>query len=246
MTFKDHADVVQTGDETGAIHLAAAARAVAEPDNVGSVLAEAQFKGQLLGVIGEGHKPRLPVAVISHQDGQFAAGDEGTGTVLDQQPIPLQEGVQRRGPREVSGIRRIEFLPPVGGMNPDKFKAFAWILRTIASVGPLMQVARPAVDPQFSTNIAASSTAGHRIEDTPNVEEAEQILDEVPPAIAGVGTVAVLSRSGVVVQARQAGDRTGIPGSLREFGVDRLVLLLLRRNRRNPTQSSGVEGIDVA
>src|SRR5205085_9071818 len=54
--FKDHAYVVQTWYEASAVHLATAARSVAEADDVGAVLRQASIQRKLLGVIGQRNK----------------------------------------------------------------------------------------------------------------------------------------------------------------------------------------------
>jgi hypothetical protein len=50
--FKDHADIMQSGNEAASVSLSAARSAVTEPDNVGASLTQAGVKGEALGVIG--------------------------------------------------------------------------------------------------------------------------------------------------------------------------------------------------
>ncbi len=49
--FKNHAHVVQTGNEAAAVYFAAAGCAVTKPDDVGAVLEKTSGDGQSLGVV---------------------------------------------------------------------------------------------------------------------------------------------------------------------------------------------------
>ena len=81
--LKDHADVVQAGDEAAAVDFLAAAGAVAE-NRMMSVQCwrEPGGEGQSLGVVDQRDEAGLAVGVIAHQDGQLAAAFEGTGLQL--------------------------------------------------------------------------------------------------------------------------------------------------------------------
>ena len=61
--FKNHAHVMQSGDEAAAINFAATGCAVAESDDVGAALAKSRSKGKLLGVVGEWDKSGLIIAI---------------------------------------------------------------------------------------------------------------------------------------------------------------------------------------
>ena len=76
MLFEDHAHIVQAGDEARSVDLLRAACPVAEANDVGAVLLQASSKGEFLRVISERDVPLIPVAVISHENDQFAIGRE--------------------------------------------------------------------------------------------------------------------------------------------------------------------------
>ena len=94
--LEDHAHVVQPRNKAAAIDLGAAARAVAEADDVGTVLRKSALEGEALGVVGEGDEPGLPVVVVAHQDGELAARIERACAIGDELPVAVEEGVKRR------------------------------------------------------------------------------------------------------------------------------------------------------
>ena len=53
-------------------------------------------EGEALGVVDQRDESGLAVVVIAHQDGQLAAGFEGTGTVADELAVAPQEMLERR------------------------------------------------------------------------------------------------------------------------------------------------------
>src|SRR5262249_30276581 len=99
-TFKDHAHVMQPGDEAAPVNLLAAAGAVAEADYVGRVLVQAGGERKPFRVPGERNEARLAVGVVAHEHGQLAAALQGPGTVAEELAVAAQEVLQRRGTRQ--------------------------------------------------------------------------------------------------------------------------------------------------
>jgi len=181
-----HAYVVQARNEATAIDFGTAGGAVAEPDDVCAALVKSKVKSELLGVVGEGNETRLAVDVITHEDGELAAWQKCSGTIGNDQSIPFEKRCERWRAGQIPLIVAIDLLSPVRRMNPGEFKALAGKAGGIAGIHVLMQVARPAIDGQFLAHIAARSAAGHWVEDTAGIEEAKQVLDEVPAAVARI------------------------------------------------------------
>ena len=113
---------MQSRYEAAAVNLAAARCAVAEPDDVGAGLAQSGGKGELLGVVGERDKPGLAVAIIAHEYCELAAWGQDTGAIANERAVGFKECRQRGRARQVPRIRRVNFLPPVGGMRPNKIE----------------------------------------------------------------------------------------------------------------------------
>src|SRR5436309_16139187 len=82
--LEDHADVVQAGDEAAAVHLLAAAGAVAEADDARAVLPEAGPQGEELGVEYQRHEAGLAVGVVAPEDGQLAVAPQGDVAFAEQ------------------------------------------------------------------------------------------------------------------------------------------------------------------
>src|SRR4029077_5746090 len=88
--LEDHADVVQTGDETAPVHFLAAACPVGEADDVGATLPQAHAEGKELGVEDQRNEARLAVAVVTHEHRHPAAWDHRPGRAPEQQLVPFQ------------------------------------------------------------------------------------------------------------------------------------------------------------
>ena len=82
---------MQSRDKAAAVSLAAAGCAVAETDDVGAGLAQAEGKGQPLCMVGERDEPRFPVAIVAHEDDQLATGCEDASAILDEGGVAGQE-----------------------------------------------------------------------------------------------------------------------------------------------------------
>src|SRR5712691_8859041 len=110
-------------------------------------------------------------------------------------------------------------------MKPAKLEAAPRELRGVAGVGACVQVTGPAIDAQFVAYVAACARAGHGVKARVHSVKREQVLDQVAAAIAGVAAVAVIAGLGVVVEARQAGYGTGVPGRAWQSREHRLLRL---------------------
>src|SRR5579884_2058730 len=141
---------MQAGDEAAAVDLSRTAGPVTEPDNVGSVLTKAGGESEPLRVVGQGHKPDLLVAVIAHEDHQFASGLQTAGTVTNELAVAAQERLQGRSAGQVAGVVGVELLPPVGRVCPDEVERLGVgkSLR-VACVNPAVDVPLQARDSEF-------------------------------------------------------------------------------------------------
>ena len=81
---------MQARDEAAAVRLLAATGSVAEANDVGAALSQPAVEGQSLRVMHERDEARLAVVVVSHQDGKLTAGGEGSGTIGDEQLVPVE------------------------------------------------------------------------------------------------------------------------------------------------------------
>lgn len=68
---------------------------MAEPNNLSAVLSKTAFERESFGVPGKRNKPRLAVAIVAHQYGEFTIGLQYPRTVADELAIPAQEVFQR-------------------------------------------------------------------------------------------------------------------------------------------------------
>ena len=89
--LKHHANVMQSGNEAAAVNLAAAGCPVTETDDVGATLAKSGSECELLGVVGKRNKPGFTVAIITHEDCEFPACGEDTGTVTDESSVACKK-----------------------------------------------------------------------------------------------------------------------------------------------------------
>src|SRR5579871_508988 len=186
LLLEDHAHVMQAGNEAAAVDLSRAAGPVAEPDNVGAVLAEASGESEPLRVVRQGHKPGLFVAVIAHQDCELPGGLEGTGTVSDELAVTPKERLQRRSAGEIAGIVCIQLLPPVGRVCPDEVEGFSGEALGVAGINASVDVPGHAGDAEFFAYILARPAAGHWVQEEVGPEVQQQIADEVAAAVAGI------------------------------------------------------------
>jgi hypothetical protein len=123
--FKDHADVVQSGNEGRSIDLPRTARPVTETNDVRATLPKTCLDGKSLRLIGERDKPRFTVGVVSHQDRQSPTGLKYIRRMSNCECVAAEELFQRCCPRQVARNIRVEFLTPVPRMQPGKFKCLA-------------------------------------------------------------------------------------------------------------------------
>jgi hypothetical protein len=138
---------MQVRDKRRAIDRAAAARPVAEPDDIGATLPQSAGERQLLGVVGEWHKSDLTIAVIAHQDRQPAAMRKQAGTIVNQPTVTVQKVVERGTGRKVLRIVAIALLSPVGRVQPDKIESSCGIVAfRIAGVETGLKVGRHRID----------------------------------------------------------------------------------------------------
>src|SRR5579884_162571 len=239
---------MEAGDEAAAINLSRTAGPVAEPDNVGAVLAEANRESEPLRVEGEGDKPGLSVAVIAHEDRELAGGLQSAGTVPNELAVAAEERLQGWSAGEVAGIVGVELLPPVGRVCPDEVERLGVRkpLR-VAGVNPAVDVPIQTGDAEFLAYVGACPAAAHGVQDQAGAEVEEQVLDEIAAAVAGVAPVAVLPSDVEVIQTGQVGDRTGVLRCLRQLGVYDLPVLrigLQLERGYDSFEASGQEGID--
>jgi len=89
--FKDHAHIVQAGDEAAAVDLLATARTVTEADDFGPVLTKANGEGKSFRVERERDESHLTIKVVPHEYGQFPAWLEGSGTVANELAITAKK-----------------------------------------------------------------------------------------------------------------------------------------------------------
>ncbi len=75
---------MQAGDEAGSVDFLRATRAVAETDDVGAALPESGIEGESFRMPGEWDEAFLPVAVVTHQNGQLPARFQGTSAIADE------------------------------------------------------------------------------------------------------------------------------------------------------------------
>ena len=199
-----------------------------ESDYVGAVLAKASIKSKSFGVVGEWNKPSLAVAIVAHEDCEFAAGGQDAGAVGDERAVAFKECSQRGRARQVPRIRRVKFLPPIWRMRPNEVECRACGQAAkavgIGGVKALTDVPRQARNAKFTAYVRACAAASHRVEDVLRAEEKEQIADEFAAAIAGVTTVAVFTGSAEMIEAGQMRHGAGGARCDGEPGINRLVL----------------------
>src|SRR5579859_3364563 len=75
--LEDGTDIVQAGNETGAVDFLGTARSVAEADDIGAMLPQAGVEGEAFGVIRQWDEASFAVGVITHEDGKFSCRREG-------------------------------------------------------------------------------------------------------------------------------------------------------------------------
>ena len=96
-----------------------------EPDNVGAGLAKSGGESELFGVIRERNEPGFAVAIVAHEDCEFPARRQDTGTIPNERGVAVKECGQRGCAGQVAQIRRVNFLTPVGRMRPYEIERCA-------------------------------------------------------------------------------------------------------------------------
>ena len=246
--LKHHAHVVQAGDEAAAINLAATRCSVVEPDDAGAVLTKASGESESLRVVGERAESGFAVAIIAHEDCEFTAWGQDTGTICDERGVAFKECFQRRRARQVSWVVGVKLLPPLGRMRPDEIECRAGrqIVEAVCvgRVKALADVPRQAGNAKFSAYVRACAASGHGIEDSLRVEKQEQVTNEPAATISRIFAVAVFTGAVEVIKAGQMRHWTGVAGRKWKPGINRRVLATRRRLVDGSRHAGRIERID--
>ena len=110
--------------------------------------------------------------------------------------------------REVARVVAVHLLPPVRRMDPDEveLRRVARIVGRSPASKPVWMSLLDARDAEFPADVRAGPAAGHRVEHALRPEIPEQVLDELPGAVAGIARVAVRASLRLVVEAREPRD----------------------------------------
>ena len=215
IVLKDVADVVQSGNEAAIIALPRRRVAVLKSDDFRAGGPQPFRDRRLHREVAQRNVTAM-IRETAHQDRDFAIWGEDVSAVAEHRSQLTDESGKCRGIRQAPWVVVVSDHLPVRRVQPDEVE---WLqpLVTVAvnGVESIADVTTDAGDAQFAADIAARSTAGHRIEYTIRLEVIQQVFDQISTTVATIPAVTVRTTLNRAVNAGQPRDRTGRLGSAR-------------------------------